>query len=322
MKQSVRTIVLPAILAAFAFWRTNLAWAAAAVNATPERGEVATNAPGPPMPPVPKAKSPVDFFRELLAMNPSERVLALTNRPPEARKQILAKIREYEALRPDLRELRLKATELRWYLLPLISTPQIARGSQLAAIPEEDRKLVEDRLRYWDALPATNQASLLTNVYFLRVLTEREESSTTNLSDPRREFLDAGIRQWQALSEEERQNIKARFDRVFTLNAEEKVKVLRTLSVAERNQIQKTLRRFGQLPPAQRAQCIENFEKFANLSIEERQQFLKNADRWNLMTPDERQAWRDLVQKLQPQPPMPPLPPRVPKIVGSGTNRN
>ena len=78
----------------------------------------ATNVP--PLPPV--VLSPVEFFRQLLAMLPAERNSSLTNRTPEARARILAKVREYQALDPDERELRLRATELRWYLLPLLRT--------------------------------------------------------------------------------------------------------------------------------------------------------------------------------------------------------
>jgi len=53
-------------------------------------------------------------------MSPAERNHSLTNRTPEARARILAKVREYQVLGPDERELRLRATELRWYLTPLL----------------------------------------------------------------------------------------------------------------------------------------------------------------------------------------------------------
>ena len=66
------------------------------------------------------AKSPVDLFRQLLAMTSEERSDFLTNRPPELRDRILAKVGEYEALEPNEREIRLRATELRWYLMPLL----------------------------------------------------------------------------------------------------------------------------------------------------------------------------------------------------------
>src|SRR4051812_38384779 len=82
-----------------------------------------TNASRAPLP-IPVAptspvtpRCPVDFFRELLAMNFAERNQALGGRPAESRKQILAKVREYEGMKPNEREQRLRATELRWYLL-------------------------------------------------------------------------------------------------------------------------------------------------------------------------------------------------------------
>ena len=69
-------------------------------------------------------------------MNAAERKQALTNRSPEGQKLILAKVREYESLPPDERELRLRVTELRWYLLPLMTAPATNRPAQLAMIPE------------------------------------------------------------------------------------------------------------------------------------------------------------------------------------------
>ena len=102
---------------------------------------------------MPHLKSPVDLFRELLAMTPAERENYLTNRPPGIRDRILAKVREYEALDPNERELRLRATELRWYLLPLMHESPTNRAARLAAIPDDLRPLVKNRLQQWDILP-------------------------------------------------------------------------------------------------------------------------------------------------------------------------
>jgi hypothetical protein len=92
--------------------------ASAAANSAPARPLVVSRPPMPPepVPAIPQARSPISFFRELLAMNAAERRQALTNRSPEGQKQILADVREYESLPPDERELRLRVTELRWYL--------------------------------------------------------------------------------------------------------------------------------------------------------------------------------------------------------------
>ena len=48
---------------------------------------------------MPIVKSPVDLFRELLAMDVAERSKALAKRTPEGRKRILAKLREYQSLK-------------------------------------------------------------------------------------------------------------------------------------------------------------------------------------------------------------------------------
>ena len=260
-----------------------------------------------PVPPLPIAgKSPVEFFRELLAMTPTERRDALTNRAPENRKLIFAKIRAYESLKPDQRELRLQATELRWYLLPLLNLPATNRAAALALVPTNFYPLVTARLAVWDNLPPADQATLLKNEALIRYLTEVADQTEVELSPERRRMLEAGVPEWQSLTEEQRQNSIDRFNQFFSLTSEEKSKALNTISDAERRQIEKTLDTFGKLTAAQRAQCIRSLEKFTNLTVEERQQFLKNAERWKLMSPDERAAWRDLVTKLQLQPPMPP----------------
>jgi len=257
-------------------------------------------------------KSPVSLFRELLAMNFLERQKFLADRTPESRRLIQAKIREYESLKPDVRELRLRVTELRWYLWPLMNMSRGDRAARLEHIPAEDRKLVEDRLQQWDKLTPEARQALLENEAAIRYFTELQDQTgrlSPSISAARRGKLEEGVRQWQALPDERRQEMMDRFNQFFGLTESEKERALNTLSDPERRQIEKTLRNFGQLPMAQRVRCIHSFEKFANLSTEEREQFLKNAERWKLMTPDQRQAWRELVSKMPPGLGLPPRPP-------------
>ena len=278
-------------------------------------------APRDAAPPLPFAQSPIGFFRELLAKNPAERIQALTNRTPELRSQILAKVREYESLKPEERELRLRVTELRWYLRPLMTVPATNRAALLAMIPERDRELVEDRLQEWDKVPPDVQKELLgiepTLQYFTEIAgrsdAQRQQIIRT-ISAERRKLLEQGIQHWDSLSAYQRRNTLHRFNQFFELTAGEKEKALSTLSEPERRQIEKTLQSFGNLRPEQRARCITSFAKFASLSLEERQQFLKNAERWKLMSPSERESWRQLVSRLPPPLPPnrpPPLPPEL-----------
>jgi Protein of unknown function (DUF3106) len=263
-------------------------------------------------------KSPVDTFRYLLAMPPQERREYLTNWPEATRKLLMAKVREYQSLRSEQRELRLRATELRYYLLPLMTSPPTNRVAQLAKIPAEDRPLVSERIKEWDQLSPPLQSELLTNEATLQFYSHLQAGETNKLESmpaSKRKVVQEGIDHWQKLSEEQRSEIAQRFEDFFTLSVQEQAQTLHTLSEPERQQIEKTLNAFKSLPALKRIHCIASFKKFASLSPEERQEFLKNAARWQLMKPSERQAWRNLVSMVQAEPPMPiPLSPPRPHL--------
>ena len=258
-------------------------------------------------------RSPVDSFRELLAMAPAERKAALADRPPEIQRQILAKIREYTALRPNERDLRLEVTELYYYLWPLMKTPATNRATQLASVPERERPKVEARLHEWDKLPASKQQELLTNALAVRYFIELQTQPPLPVLAPARaEKLELGIRQWQTLPPDRRQQITARFNQIFSLTDNEKQRTLNTLSEPERRLIEKTLKKFARLTSAEREDYLVCVDKFARLSPEERQQFMKKAERWNALSSDERQEWREVLENLPHPPPLPPgvFPPR------------
>lgn len=252
-------------------------------------------------------KCPVEVFRQALSMSPEARAQWLATRSPVSQKLLAAKLREYLALPEDQRDMRLLATELRWYLMPLLSVAATNRPAQLAAVPATLRPIVEDRLRVWDSLPGSVQAQLLsgTNNYFSKVPITAEEL--------RQKLFRAGHRQaagasptWNEMSEAERRQLTSHFSDFFELKPQDQEKVLGTLSEAERNQIANTLQVFKNLSGQQRNQCLQSFEKFASLSPEERQRFLTDAQHWELMPQSERQAWKELVEMARRRPPLPP----------------
>jgi len=299
-----------------------LAWLVPAPMFAGPLTNVAAIFPSPPALPAQPLRSPVGFVRELLAMTPTERRLALSNRPPEIRSRILAKVREYESLKPDERELRLQATDLQWYLQPLMALAPTNRAAPLTRVPAEMRSLVEDRLARWDLLPSPMQEELLNNDmtarYFTQLETapaEQKQKILSQISPERRAKLEAGLDRWREFSDEQRAKTLAAFNAFFELTRAEKQKSLNSLSEAEQRQMEKTLQTYASLAPGQRAQCVRSFEKFAGMSLVERQEFLKNAERWKLMSPDERESWRTLVRyaPLMPPPPEPVMfPPRLP----------
>jgi len=253
----------------------------------------------PVTPPVPLIRSPVDSFRALLLMPSAERREQMATRPSEVQQKLVAKVREYQALSPDERELRLKATELRWYLKPLLTLPATNRAKQLELVPENLRELVGARINQWDKFPPAVQQMMLTNEAAPDYIVTGRSTSTPPLP-----------------TEALRVHLKSRFSRLFELTATEQAVVLATLSEAERKQMEKTLLAFESLTTEQREQCIVSFARFRSMSAQEQQDFLKNAERWSQMTAEERQSWREVVSRAPRVPPLPALlskPPGLPR---------
>jgi hypothetical protein len=277
-----------------------------------------TSAP-PSLPP--KPPSPVAFFRELLNLDEADRARTLASRSESQRRAIEAKLLEYEALPFAERELRLRATELRWYLRPLLEADPAGRTAQVTMVPGSLRALIERRLAAWDQLGSQAQREFLERdwalQYFLRLETAtpaEQETLIQQLEPGRRQELEREFARWQALPLQQRHRAAERFQQFFELPPAEQEKTLETLPETERKQIEVTLEAFAQLPPQQRRIMLNAFQRFAGLTAAERSEFLRNADRWKEMSPADRATWRRLLSQLPPAPPGffdPPAPPGV-----------
>jgi hypothetical protein len=268
----------------------------------------------PPLPP-----SPVEGFRHLLDLEEPAQQRALAECPEPQRHLLAAKLLEYRLLPPDERALRLEATELRWFLRPLMLTPPPRRADLLAAVPGKYRAMIEDRLRQWDQISAATQSEILQNEsaigYVLRWRTgtpAEQDSARQEMTPARRETLDHELARWRALPAESRDRMSQQFQQFFELPGKQQQKTLQGFPEDERRQMETTLQAFARLPSEQRRLCVSSFRKFAELSPAERAQFLSSADRWKSLSPAERETWRKLVALLPPLPPgpnEPPLPP-------------
>jgi hypothetical protein len=257
----------------------------------------------PPAPP--GTRTAADTFRELLAMTPAERTQALANRNEYQRQYLQDRLREYEALSPEIREERLRQLELKCYLPDLMKLPPAKRGQRLETIPAYLRPLVEDRLKQWDALPASVQKEVLdyetTAEYFIRAPARLpgQNSDAKLTSFPPVPTDDKGRKALDSLND------------FVSLSSKAQEKALEGLPPAEREEMEKTLQAFSKLTPEQRKTCINSFAKLYRMTPDQREQFLKNAERWKSMSPGERETWRTLIKILpsggdaSPGPPVP-----------------
>lgn len=269
-------------------------------------------------PPFPTIQSPVAFFRTLLETNQQARDQILSERPPQQRKLLEAKLNEYLAMPQEERELRLFMTELRWYLTTILRSDTSNRVLLLKQTPEKYQPLIRDRLQHWEKLPEDIRKELLENEnalqYALR-LTNSPDSKTRDtlafLPPQQKARVQQILATWNYLPESRRKAIVENFNRIFELSQQEQEAALKILPPAERIRMENTLSAFSKLPKEERERCIASFQKFATMNEKEREQFLRNAAKWAEMTPQEREAWRNIVRSfhLTKKIELPPLPP-------------
>ena len=311
-----------------------LPWSEAGGQAQNGAAEPRLTVAPPPMPS--QAGSPIDFFRKLIGAKPGERENLLAGKEPQLRKVLENYALKYEALPAEERELRLRHMELRYRLTPLLQTASSNRTERLKFVPDRDRPLIEDRLKYWDGLSAEQQMKLWNNERLkgelIGVGVPRSSANPASLTGQtsnqvirlEKQFID-----WQMLPNARRSEVQKHFTNLFELTDAERVheKLLTfPLPAEERQLMEQTLLQFKQLQPPQRSACVQNFSKLASLSPAERREFLVNAEEWQKMKPEDREAWRKLVSKVPPMPPLPqsyrlpPMPPGLrPQRAGATT---
>lgn len=269
-----------------------------------------TTAGTPPIPTGIILNNPFRAFRELLASATEERELILEKKPAVHRKHLEERLREFESIPVAEREVRLQMMELRWFLVPLFGMPPTSRIERLAAVPDGIRKLVEDRLMEWDALPTNLRQEVLQHGITLQYFARLENAPPTEQvklwnSHGRESKPQPAMspEQWRNVMAARKQNVSSQLERFFELSAEEKQKTLRAFSDGERKHVDIRLKQLEQLPALQRKQCLDSFQKYSEMSENARKEFLKNAERWRAMPVEERKAWRSLITKLPPLPP-------------------
>jgi len=269
-------------------------------------------------PPLPAPPSPIVSFRQLLNMNSAARATELQKKSPRNRAIIEDRLKEFDALSKEQREVRLKLMELRWQLMSLIHQTPNNRAAALNLIAEQDRAGINERLRYWDQLPPDVQKAVLENEMMLSYIISGQAANTTELTN-RVETLPSNLRsnllatmeRWRKMTPDQQKQIFDNFRSVFDLNEGERQKVISQSpidrsSATEQEKIARLMKSFDELPPAQRQRWMNSLQKFTSMSMEERAQFVQNAERWQKMSETERQNWRNLIRKIPPLPPMPP----------------
>lgn len=277
-----------------------------------------TKVPPPPnpgsvmVPPLPRKQTPIERFRRLLASTTEERNRNLAKATPEAKSLILAKLAEFEKLRPDERELRLRVAQLQESLLPILQAKPADREALLADSVPEDQPLLVERLKAWDQLTAEARQEILDSnrrfSWFARLdpnETQQWDKVVTQSAPAVRLQVVQQLDLWKALPAEDRTRRATGYQQFFELSRDERSQALHVLSPTEQQQMEKALADFRSLTAADRTDCIAGYKKFSGLTPAEREQFLRNVTKWQAMTPAERLTWRRMVVLAHQRPPAP-----------------
>ena len=263
-------------------------------------------------PTMPAVRSPVDALRELLEMAPAERAQALSQKSARKRKVIEDGLKELEALPLQQRQSRLRLMQLRWELLLLVQTPVANRSTLLSMVPEQDRRLVQQRLQIWDGLSTNQQKLILENEMVMHMFITGRASTLelTNKAAVLSPEMLGKIKLWRDLSPDQQRQAYDSFRQIFGLAERERDKLLGENlfaghSQTDRDRIERFLKSFEKLPAAEREKRMASFQRFTSMTMEQRTRFLENAERWEAMSELDREAMRTMMRE---GPPIPPLP--------------
>jgi hypothetical protein len=221
--------------------------------------------------------------------------------------------------------------------------PPEGRKAMLLGRPEESRKILEEKLREYEALSPKERERRLCAVelhWYLQQLVAMKkadrEDALTQVPDKYRPVVAYRLKQWERVGEEQKKQIlvnqialkyvsspqpetppmpvelevQNRLRDFFKMSEREQQKALEHFA-SDRNEMIATLKAFQALPEEERNKCIRSFGQFATMSAGEQAEFLRNVERWQAMPNEARATWRELVQTMPPVPPdliIPPFP--------------
>jgi len=278
-------------------------------------------APAPKLPPHPLShpsayRSPLEAFRKLLVMSPEQRQAELSKRSARSAKLLQRKLAEYDAMEPGLRELRLQATELGYYLNPLLTRSKKEREISLKHMPQKFASLIRVRLEKWDQLPREMKDGIRKNRWMMHAvlrygpkfagsaLAKRLPASTSRDAEEH-------IKAWQSLTPEKQEQLLQSFNTFFSLNSDEQERVIARLPEYQRAKVFATLGEIQRLPEASRRECMNALQRFIAMDAKQRMAFFHNAEEWKKLSEVEKKSWRTVVKDFAKPAPseFPPVPP-------------
>ncbi len=252
-------------------------------------------------------------------MNSEDREKARSGKSDKQRSYLRRELQKYDEMPKEERETELQKLRVWYYVRDLVKHPVESRKDAVAVLPENERALVEVRLRRWDLLPQDLQKEIMENERTIRYVVQldglsRQEQKELEATLPPnlRKSWDEKLDGWHAIPPERRQRIYAQFQKFFELSPRERAKVLETLPQQDREQAEKSLlvvQEIEKLSPAERATCLDSLKNFFETPPKSDQLYyqLEKIQRWKAMSTKEKSVLKKIHGVLPPglEPPIP-----------------
>lgn len=164
------------------------------------------------------------YIAPLMSTAPEHR--DLTTVPVILRPIVEVRLEQWDKLRPDLRK-EVLDHEL---MLQYFSAPAQRQAAVLRAIPEGDRKRIEQRVVYWSNLSQEERENIDERLgRFFRMAPEKQEKTLNNFSPRERQEMATTLQVFRTLAPAEREVCIQSFARFATMTSEEQLAFLKNV---------------------------------------------------------------------------------------------
>lgn len=226
------------------------------------------------------SSSPISKFRTLLEWTPEERTQFVKKQPANVRQILERKILEYESLSDSQREFRLIATELHFYLEPLLIDNRDIDISTVQDIPDHLRKYIDQSVAFWNRIKPAHRDLLLAKKEAVSYLI----SISSRLYDLEK-LMPKPAPEWDNLYH------------FLQLPHKKQLSFMRASGIQPSPEMSNLLKAFQGLEVEEKRNCAHAFVCYLSFPDQLKTRFVDGLAQWSEKKPSERSIWREIAGK-------------------------
>lgn len=224
--------------------------------------------------------SPISKFRTILNWSPEERSQFVKKQPANVQRILERKIMEYEALSESQREFRLIATELHFYLDPLLVGNRNIDPSAVQEVPPHLRKYIDQSVGFWNRIKPAHRDLLLAKKEAVSYLI----SISSRLYDLEK-LMPKPAPEWDNLYN------------FLQLPHNKQLSFMKAYQIKPSIEMEKLLVAFQGLEDEEKRNCAHAFVCYLSFPNNLKTQFVDGLAEWSQKKPSERSIWREIASK-------------------------